>query len=259
MVAPPIGYPTGGWPRETSPTLLSAAPKVWYGSRYVVNAQLTPAVFVRTSRRTLLAMANLEPAAGDGALRVDEVVHEDRETVDVREVVVHGRRGVQDQENVRVRSRVGLQQLPVVRAARETPSERAAGTSRPRGVARRIRRALETSDGVSWRFSSEGERAGQRPGLDVGDESLGVLEESVILRAGRAHFEAVEVLGLVAGRIALAAEAQAPRDAAGSATTLTWMSSVPKKPVPVTNRWLGIRKSTLPAKFGAALVPNSGR
>jgi len=63
-----------------------------------------------------LGDAELGAGRGDGALRIDEVVHEDGETVDVREIVVHGRRAVEDQENVRVRAGVGLQQLPVVRS-----------------------------------------------------------------------------------------------------------------------------------------------
>src|SRR4029434_10679811 len=85
----------------------------------------------------------------------------------------------------------------------------------PRYAARRSRRFPGTSDGVSWRFSSERQLAGQRPGLHVGHQGLGVLEERIVLRAGRADFEAVEILGLVAGGVGLAAEAQPAREAPG--------------------------------------------
>ncbi len=52
----------------------------------------------------------------DGALGIDEVVHERRQPVGVGEVVVHGVGRVEDQEHVRVGTGVGLEELAVVGA-----------------------------------------------------------------------------------------------------------------------------------------------
>src|SRR5262245_56039951 len=84
----------------------------------------------------------------------------------------------------------------------------------PRDVARRIRQAPETSDAGSWRLSSERQGPWQWPGLYVGDETLGVLEEGVVLRTGGADLEPVHVLRLGARRVPVAAEAEPAREPA---------------------------------------------
>ncbi len=97
------------------------------------------------------------------------------------------------------------------------------------------------------------------PDLRIGHECLGVLQKGVVLCAGRAQFEGVHVLGARPCLVDACRPGRAGGPRRPGFMTRTSMSSVPMKPRPWRNRWLDMLKRTVPKRFGAPGVPNSGR